>query len=144
MPLERPSDGRSVSFGDTGAPRVLLFTLEGRAFALPASKVAGLADCGPPRPIPGTPAAVLGLVEWRGSVLTALDLPALLGVKAGAGPSCFVRLARPLHRVALFVPATLQMCELGDDALGHGPRRVIEIDPGGLIREVESLLPGPA
>jgi chemotaxis signal transduction protein len=140
----------------TQTQRALLFALCGKHYALDVSSVAGLAACSSTRTLPGAPRAVLGLVEWRGTVLTALDLPHVLGHEAGAGPACLVRLARPMQRVALLVPAGLQMVEISatleppdDDELlrqigrgwfEHAGRPVCRIDPQPVIRLVESQL----
>jgi len=141
---------------DESSTRVLLFDLAGRTWALVASDVDGLADCGPIRSLPGLPAEVLGFVEWRGNVLTALDLPRLLGVEGGPAPPCLVRLARPHQRVALFVPAALRMVEIDftrlappppteelvECCLEHDRRPVWLVDPRLLVRLVERLLTG--
>jgi hypothetical protein len=141
---------------------VLLFSLGVLHYALPVSKMAGLADCGPTRRIPGAPPAVLGLAEWRGNVLTALDLARLLGHAGAEGPPCLVRLAPPLHRAAFYLQARLQMAEIvgesrADDLDGdpttpdvfdgcfdHDGRLVRAIDPLLVIRSVEDRLREPA
>jgi len=95
-----------------GPQPALLFALGTGHYALPAAAVAGLAECGPIHEVPGAPPAVRGLAEWRGNVLTVLDLPWLLGQPAGAAPPCLLRMAPPLVRLALFLPAAVQMMHL--------------------------------
>jgi len=141
---------------ETQTQRGLLFALGGKYFALDVSSVAGLAACSAMRTVPGAPRAVLGLVEWRGTVLTALDLPNVLGHEVGNAPACLVRLARPMQRVALLLPVGLQMIEISatrespnDDELlrqiglgwfEHAGSPVCRIDPQPVIRLVESQL----
>jgi len=135
--------------------RVLLFTLGGRGYALRASDVKGLADPDPWRTIPGAPPGVAGLVEWRGNILTVLDLPLLLGLDRTEGPPCLIRLAPPMHHAALWVTASVRVAEVTaaceplekdgrpvDPYAGifdHESERVRLIDPRGLVRRAEKL-----
>ncbi len=89
--------------------RLLRFTLERTAYAFPLAHVAGLASCGVIRPVPGTPAVVLGLTEWRGTLLTVLDLARLLGRCPDAAEPCLIRLAPPQRGVALYLAAALRL-----------------------------------
>ena len=90
--------------------------------------VGGLANCGPLRRVPGTPAAVLGLTEWRGTLLTVLDLPRMLGAPASAAEPCLVRLAPPLRGVAFYLPAVVRVL--------RDSRRAL--DPLALVRRLEA------
>lgn len=89
--------------------RLLVFDLDSRRYALRATQINGLAECGPIRTVPGAPREVLGLVEWRGNLLTVLDLPQLLGHVSPQGPSCLLRLAAPGQGIALFLPSVVRM-----------------------------------
>jgi chemotaxis signal transduction protein len=98
--------------GARGTRRMLLFRLGERSYAVGVDGVGGLVACGPIRPLPGAPASVAGLVEWRGNVLTVIDLPRMLGRNAGTTPPCLVRLRPPLQRTALLLPSRVRMVEI--------------------------------
>lgn len=59
----------------------------GEHYALPVGGVREIARLGQITPVPGAPAAVLGIWNLRGDVLTALDLATLLGLEPDAEPS---------------------------------------------------------
>lgn len=127
--------------------RLLTFHLDSCGYAVRAAAVHGVAECGRIRTVPGAPPGVLGLVEWRGNLLTVLDLPRLLGHVTSVGPACLLRLGPPLQGTALFLPAVLRMIaaspgRLADAQPGDGldtieleGRRVLVIDPARLARE---------
>lgn len=116
----------------------------------------GVAECGPIRRIPGAPSPVVGLAEWRGHVLTVVDLALLLGHPPGDAQATLVRLAAPLEQAALWLTAHLSVAEVVADfgALGadgseddpsefmtrfeHDGRVVRLIDPVRLFKHVES------
>ena len=104
-PQPSPGPGR----GPVPPARVLLLAIAERRFALPAEIVAGLADCGPIYPVPGAPPVVLGLAEWRGSVVTVLDLQPTLGAPPSDAPACLVRLRPPLQHIALHARAGVSL-----------------------------------
>jgi hypothetical protein len=93
---------------------VLTITLVRRRHWLGLSHVAGVAPPCDLWRVPGAPDAVLGLAEWRGSVLTVLDLPRLVGEGVACPRPWLVRLAPPLDHVALACPA-LPVVGLPDD-----------------------------
>jgi hypothetical protein len=143
---------------ESPAPRrALLFALGGRNYAIGAAAVGGVAECGPIRQVPGAPSAVVGLAEWRGNVLTVLDLPHLLGHPAGDAQPCLVRLAPPLQQAALFLTAYVSVAEILGEPDAEGAERespefmarfehkgsvVRLIDPVGLFRHVKGQLRG--
>ena len=131
--------------------RVLMFDLESCRYALRAAAVNGLAECGPLREVPGAPPAVMGLVEWRGHLLTVLDLPQLLGHATPNGPACLIRLAPPLQGTSLFLPVNVRMATLASLAVPptpaaepgtveHEGRLIRLIDPSTLVRRTEKEL----
>lgn len=108
---------------------MLLFRLGNRRYALPSSAISGLADAGPVRTVPGAGSAVLGLTEWRGSLLTVVDVAALLGGRpAGDAPASMLRLAPPLEHTALYLPASVQ---LGSGEISPAPGS--DEDPAGVV-----------
>ena len=73
--------------GPNGLPeRVLLFMLGNRRYGLDAERIVGLAEWGVVFPVPGSHRSVIGLTEWRGEILTVLDLAPLLGIEATDEP----------------------------------------------------------
>jgi purine-binding chemotaxis protein CheW len=59
----------------------------GEHYALPVGGVREIARLGQITPVPGAPAAVLGIWNLRGDVMAALDLATLLGLEPDAEPS---------------------------------------------------------
>lgn len=105
--------------------RYVRFRLRDREYAIPLGAVSGLAESRPIREVAGSPAAVLGITEWRGRLFTVLDLPALLGDGPGDGPPCIVRLAEPFEATALLVPAAVRLERLAN---GHDPDAGLALD----------------
>ena len=62
------------------APARAIVTFEaGSTFGLSLSQVVEVVDLGAPVPLPGGPAFLLGLIEWRGRAVPVVDLSAALG-----------------------------------------------------------------
>jgi hypothetical protein len=89
--------------------RRIVFSLGGRPCALSLDRVAGVDDPGEMRIVPGAPPAVVGLMEWRGRVVTVLDLATLTGTAALRGLRCVVALRSPLDGTALLVPTPVEL-----------------------------------
>ena len=117
------------------AARLLSFRAGCRSYSIPLDQVSGLADCGPIRSVFGAPPEVLGLSEWRGRLLTVLDLPGLLGEPESAGPMCLICLAGTMTRTALRVPAPVFLQNPGSPATGDRP---ILVDPVELVSRLET------
>ena len=105
-------------------------------YAISLEQVSGLADCGPIRGIEGTPPEVLGISEWRGRLLTVLDLPGLLGEPGGSGPMCLIRLSGVMARTALQVPAPVALTALNEEDREKHPFTLV--DPGELVSMLEA------
>jgi chemotaxis signal transduction protein len=103
-------DGESMP-RDSPAERILVFRLEDELHAIRVNDIGGVVSCEGLRALPGAPAGVLGVAEWRGSVLTVLDLSEYLGRAAPDEPACLIRLAPPLEQTALYLRATVQLPE---------------------------------
>jgi chemotaxis signal transduction protein len=94
------------------AERALLFEFSGRSYGLKLGAVEGLGEPGSIRSVAGAPDAVLGLSDWKGRLLTVVDLAALLGEQPPAPEErepCLVRLASPLEHTALWVPVAVRL-----------------------------------
>jgi hypothetical protein len=77
--------------------------------------VSGVVEAADVRPVPLAPFGVLGLSEWRGRLLTVVDLAVVLGEAPGEGPASLVRLAAPLQHTALLVRGALRLVAADDD-----------------------------
>jgi hypothetical protein len=94
------------------AERALLFEFDRRAYGLRLASVDGLAEAGEIRGVAGAPSSVLGLSDWRGRLLTVVDLASLLNEAVPAGgrqDGCLVRLAPPLENTALWIPVAVRL-----------------------------------
>lgn len=61
------------------------------------------------RPVPGARPEILGLTEWRGRILSVLDLPLLIDAASDGTPGCLLRLAPPFQYCALYLPASVRL-----------------------------------
>jgi len=142
-----------------GVRRLLRFRLGADGYAVPCSAVSALFECGELYPVPGAPAAVLGLSAWRGNLLTVVDLHRVLSAPACGAPPCLLLLAAPLQQTALCLRAALRMEELDapralDSAtpaerlqglagtLLYRGERLRLIDPLLVVRRLEAEPPG--
>ena len=145
-----PQSGKGAATERAVPEPALLFVLQRQRYAIAASHVSGLADCSPIRKVHGGPRPVLGLTEWRGNLLTVVDLGYLLGHTADAGPHCLLRLAPPLELTAFRLPATVRIvpvdavrCITGSgEVRGADETRPIRwIDPTELVGCIEMETP---
>lgn len=120
-----------------GAEPLLYFALEGADYALRLRDVRGVGSCGALRPVPGAPPAVPGLAEWRGSVLTVVDLARLLGHSATGARPCLIRLGEPLRGVAFRLPAVVRVVDVATQQTAPVPMPA-PLDPAALLRRLES------
>ena len=122
----------------------LVFALGSGLHALNLKAISGVADAGVVRNVPRAPVAVLGLAEWRGRLITVIDLPHLLGESCDPGCASLVRLAPPLDHLAFFVPARVEVRSLDttpspESGKGEGKTPRI-LEPGDLLARIESDL----
>jgi hypothetical protein len=115
--------------------RFLGFRAGSSNYAIRLEHVSGLADCGPVRKVNGTPPQILGLSEWRGRLLTVLDLPGLLGEPAGQGPMCLIRLSGTMTRTALRVSAPVTFLKAEDH---HTDGGFTMVNPSELVSQLET------
>lgn len=130
-----------------GPNEILRFELEGTGYGLDAAAIRSVERVSSLIPVPGAPAEVLGLAETRGTLVSVLDLPGLLGRRRAAGsePSV-VLLAAPFERCALFLPGKVEMTRLGpaEDAvrLDEEGRPVELVEVRGLLETAASRVRG--
>ena len=62
----------------------------GEAYALPVADVLEIADYGDLTPVPGAPAAIIGVHNLRGQVLPVVELASVLGLSRAGAPDRIV------------------------------------------------------
>ena len=83
---------------------VLAFHLGGERYGLPLTDLAGVLPLERLTPVPGSPAELLGVINYKGNICSVLDLARLLGLAAHEGAKAFVLLLRrPGREVGLAV-----------------------------------------
>ena len=115
------------------ARKLLLFRAGGRCFAVDAGVVREILPASPPTRIPGAPAAVRGLVNVRGTLVTVVDAALAIGLtdaaaggghgggaEEGGAAGTLVLLEQRSRPVGLVVDEVLDLLTVGDGALGAG------------------------
>jgi len=130
--------------GPTDAtPRLVVFTLDGQRYALPASAVERVLAMAALSPLPQAPAIALGVINVHGRVLPVLDIRRRFGLPDRAyGLTAQLLVARTQRRtVVLPVDAVLEVTEVAPQAIiapdtilpGIGHLAGIVALPGGLL-----------
>ena len=133
--------------------QVVCFRLQRRAYALRLSAISGVGDPEAMREVHGAPGMALGLSEWRGRLLTILDLPRLVGDRSTAGRPCLVRLAPPFDSVAFYLPVMVRLMRItlppGEPCAGalrplgrHDETSLYLIDPERLLAQADKAQEG--
>lgn len=79
------------------AEEFLLLTLSGEVYAYPVAHALEILEVPPIVPVPGVPLAVLGVINFRGQILSVTTLHGLLGLAAGEpGPGSRVIVTKDL------------------------------------------------
>ena len=113
------------------ARKLLLFRTGGRVFAVDAGAVREILPATPPTRIPGSPDAVRGLVNVRGTLVTVVDLGLALGVETaprtapggaddGSAGRTLVLVERSKRPTGLIVDDVLDLVTVDDDTLTAG------------------------
>ncbi|GAC1684260.1 MAG: chemotaxis protein CheW [Gemmatimonadaceae bacterium] len=114
------AEGRGQDEGEAprAAERVLLFTLDGRAYGCAITTVREIIPARPAARLPGAPAYVCGLVNLRGSLVTVLDLGLRLGKESSVRPDgSFVLVDLGPKIVGLAVEEVRDVRPLADDQI---------------------------
>ncbi len=106
------------------ARRLLLFRTGGQVFAVEAGAVREILPAPPSTRIPGAPAAVRGLINVRGTLVTVVDAALAIGLAAApasgsgeAGGDTLVLVEQGSHPIGLAVDEVLDLVTVGDGAL---------------------------
>ncbi|GIV97673.1 MAG: hypothetical protein KatS3mg057_2330 [Herpetosiphonaceae bacterium] len=115
--------------------RVLLVRLGDEWFALPATYVREVVRWREPTPVPGSPPALLGVLNLRGMILALIDLRFLLNVQPSppARSTRLVTVESAEYNAALLVDEVRDLLDL-DSAEREAP-------PAGSSRFIAGLLP---
>jgi purine-binding chemotaxis protein CheW len=97
--------------------RLLLFRCGGQVLAVEAGVVREIIAATEPTRIPGTPAAVLGLVNVRGTLVPVVDAAAAVGLTARNGTPTLVLVERNNRPVALAVEEVLDLVTVPASAM---------------------------
>ena len=97
--------------------RLLLFRCGGQVCAVEAGAVREILSAGEPTRIPGTPSAVRGLVNVRGTLVPVVDAAAAIGLEAGGATGTLVLVERGNKPVALAVEEVLDLVTAPASAL---------------------------
>jgi chemotaxis signal transduction protein len=152
MTTDTPQD---VGSSRRPVARLIRFRIGERDLAIRMSSIAGLLAPFRLRPVSGVPRGVVGLSEWRGRLLTVLDLCGLLGaggLEDGAD-ACLIRLVEPYGATALRVPAPVALIRHrapilpadpdGDLGPAHAGVAIIDgvahdlLDPRAIVAELD-------
>jgi purine-binding chemotaxis protein CheW len=99
------------------ALRLLLFRCGGQVLAVEAGVVREILPAGDTTRIPGTPPAVLGLVNVRGTLVPVVDAAAAVGLAAGGAAGSLVLVDRRGKPVGLAVEEVLDLVTVPASAL---------------------------
>ena len=120
---------------DQPALRFVLFRLGSLVCAAPATGVREVIPAGQPTRIPGADSSVAGLLNVRGTLLTVVSGPRLVGLTEAEGPpESVLVLDHGGRSVGLAVDEVLDLVEVPSDQLEDGDS-LPGIDPG-LVRRV--------
>jgi len=110
----------------------------GEHYALPVAGVREIAPLGQITPVPGAPAAILGVWNLRGDVIAAIDLARLLGLQSEAEPSRIVVGEDGTVRAGLVVESVIDVGALPEalepaDSEFLSAAALIDREPVGVI-----------
>jgi purine-binding chemotaxis protein CheW len=119
---------------DQPALRFVLFRLGSLVCATPATSVREVISAGAPTRIPGADKSVAGLLNVRGTLLTVVSGPRLIGLADAEPPESVLVLDHGGRSVGLAVDEVLDLVEVPGDQLEDGDS-LPGIDPR-LVRRV--------
>lgn len=130
-PSQLASLGRALGIGQgvatSGVPQHLLFAVGEVVCALPAEAVQGVERILDVTPVPNTASWVLGVVQVWGTIVSVVDLQALLGLppQPVTSRSRLLVVTAGDMSVGFLVPAIVEMHALGDNVAGRVDARAV-------------------
>lgn len=101
--------------------RWVSFDLAGQPYGIAILKVLEVLASAVIEPVPGAPAAVLGVINLRGSIVTVVDLRQKLGLPPVADNSCIIIVAHDGQPVGLRVDHVDEVLNLVEQAIKPPP-----------------------
>jgi purine-binding chemotaxis protein CheW len=134
MNQEQPLSKRS---SDGPLSRWVGFRVGGQSYALDIRRVQEVLVAAEIEPVPGAPAAVLGVINLRGRIVTVVDLGRCLGFAASpAGTPCTVLIADAADgALGLRVDGVAEVCSVAEGAIRPVPP-TLGRQPDPLVRGV--------
>ena len=109
----------------TGAPspasRWVSFELAGQQYAIAILKVLEVLSDADIEPVPSAPAAVLGVINLRGSIVTVVDIAGWLGLEHGSQARCIIVLNHEEQAIGVRVDRILEVLDIAQDTVGPVP-----------------------
>lgn len=133
FPAELPplqSDSVAEQPKPTGSLRVCLVTLGDETFAIDLRQVREVFEPESITPVPGMPAALVGVTNLRGTIIPLADVRTLLGVSASTRPKYAVVVRHGTRHIGLLVEDVpeLRTVQL-DDLIASLTRTAVETRP---------------
>lgn len=138
---------------DRVAGESLITFSRGARYALPVAAIREVRPYGPPRPLPGAPSFVAGIVSVRGGVVPAIDLGLFFGAPVDGDPEALIVAADGALEVALLADTIDAVAGVPQASLGRLPAGTpplareygIGLAPGaGVVLDAARLLRGIA
>jgi purine-binding chemotaxis protein CheW len=128
-PLGRSSDGP--------LSRWVGFSVAQQHYALDILRVQEVLAGAEIEPVPGAPAAVLGVINLRGRIITAIDLGRCLGFNSGPlrPPYCVIVVDVPGETLGLRVDGVAEICSVSQGAI-RPPPPTLGRTPDPLVRGI--------
>lgn len=131
--LSLPKDG-----SDAEVRPMLTFTLGDVAHALPVADIRSVARIPPVTAVPHAPAALAGLVAWRGTIANLFDPGVALGFAPTSGSAMLV-LRHPRPQIALRVDTLLGVIDLPMAAATSETSLLVD-GPNGRVNRLDTVL----
>jgi len=138
--MKEPTTGiQAARRGDGVVTRWVGFQVEGQSYALDILRVQEVLAAAEIEPVPGTPPAVMGVINLRGRIVTVIDLRRCLGFGGAAPdrPCCVIVAEIEGEPIGLRVDGVAEICSVAAAAIKPAPpTRGRTADP--LVRGVVS------
>lgn len=101
--------------------KYLIFSLQNRQYALDLAQVAEVEEVPVMWPIPSAPAYYPGAINFHGTIVAVMDLPAFLGFTSCAAPEKMITLDLRIASLALLVEQVVRITPAGEARLEAAP-----------------------
>jgi purine-binding chemotaxis protein CheW len=101
--------------------KYLIFTLQGKRFALDLAHVAEVEEVPVMWPIPSAPSCYTGAVNFHGTIVAVMDLALFLGFTDCTAPGKMITLDVRIASLAFLVEQVVRITPVGDAILAEAP-----------------------